>query len=260
MTAGGPWAVLARAPARAALFVDFDGTLAPIVDDPGRAEPLPIAVAALSRLARLLGGVAVVTGRPVDFVRRHVPDPAVWVVGQYGLEHDRGGVVTADPRAEAFASAVAAAAADAEARWPTLTVERKGRVAVTVHWRTVPFDAPDPTALDALAAAHGLVAHPGRMACELRPPLAVDKGTAVTELLAVLDPGAAAVAGDDHGDLVAFDALDAWAAASDARAALRIAVGSEESPPALLARADLVLDGPVALAEDLDALASHLAG
>jgi trehalose 6-phosphate phosphatase len=199
--------------------------------------------------------VAVVTGRPVAFVRRHVPDPAVTVVGQYGLEVDAGGRVVSDPRAGAFEPAVAAAAAEAERRWPSLFVERKGRVAVTLHWRTAPDHAPDPDALAALADAHGLSRFTGRMACELRPPLPVDKGTAVATLLAG-DGGirAAAFAGDDHGDLAAFAALAAWS--GDGRTALRVVVASDETPPELLAAADLVVPGPAALAAHLTTLAA----
>ena len=252
------WRPLTRDPARAALFVDFDGTLAPIVDDPGAAAPVPDAVDALARVATRLGRVAVVTGRPVAYVRRYLADPAVLVVGQYGLEHDHGGVLTSDPRAVPFEGAVAAAAAAAERRWPALTVERKGRVAVTVHWRTAPAAAPTDEDLAALADAHGLTPLPGRMACELRPPLPVDKGTAVADLLHDLSLRAAAFAGDDHGDLAAFRALGEWAAGGADRRAVRIAVASEESPAALSGAADLVVDGPRAFAAALVDLAADL--
>jgi len=219
---------------------------------------VPEAVAALGSLAARLGRVAVVTGRPVAYVRRHLADPAVAVVGQYGLEHDDGGIAVTDPRAQPFEAAVAAAAAEAEARWPALTVERKGRVAVTVHWRTDPDAAPTPAALGALAERHGLARCPGRMACELRPPLPVDKGTAVAGLLAGLPLAAVAFAGDDHGDLAAFAAVVDWAAAASGRVGVRVAVASEESPTDLVAAADLVVDGPVAFAAQLVALAAAL--
>jgi len=207
----------------------------------------------------VLGRVAVVTGRPAAFVRRHLDDPRIVVVGQYGLERDDGAGVRTDPRVDAYADAVAAAAADAERRFPRLSVERKGRVAVTLHWRTVPTAAPAEAELAAWAAAHGLARFPGRMASELRPPLAVDKGTAVAGLLAAGGCTAAAFVGDDHGDLAAFAAIAAWAGAGTGRVALRVAVASEESPPALLAAADLVVEGPGVLVRDLAGLAGALA-
>ena len=162
---------------------------------------------------------------------------------------------TADLRTVRFEAAVAAAAAEAERRWPRLWIERKGRIAVTIHWRTAPDAAPAPEALVALAETHGLARVPGRMACELLPPLPVDKGTAVEDLLAEDDYVAAAFAGDDHGDLAAFVAVHRWAGAAPGRVALRVAVGSEESPPELLDAADLTVDGPPAFAVQLCALA-----
>ena len=249
------WSPFVANPRRAALLVDLDGSLAPIVDDPASAVPLPEAVVACIRLAARLGRVAVVSGRPVAFVRRHLPDPAIVVVGEYGLEIDRDGVTTADPRTVPFESAVAAAAAEAERRWPRLTIERKGTIAVTVHWRTAPDVAPTPEALAELAEAHGLARVAGRMACELLPPLPIDKGTAVAELLAEGELDAAAFAGDDLGDLAAFVAVHRWAAEQPGRLGLRVAVASEESPPDLLEAADLIVDGPPALAEQLGALA-----
>jgi len=249
------WTPLTRAPTRAALLVDFDGSLAPIVDDPATAAPLPEAAAALDRLARRLALVAVVSGRPTAFVRTHLPDPRTVVVGQYGVEVDRGGGVETDPRVAAFVDAVAAAAADAAREWPTLTVERKGAIAVTIHWRSTPDRAPEPGALAALAARHGLTGMPGRLAYELRSPVPVDKGTAVASLLASVDPVVVAFAGDDAGDLAAFGAIREWAAAGSARAAVCVAVASDEAPGALLAEADLVVAGPDALAAQLVALA-----
>ena len=51
------------------LAVDFDGVLAPIVDDPDQAHVHPDAVPVLSRVASRLGAVAVVTGRPAEQAR-----------------------------------------------------------------------------------------------------------------------------------------------------------------------------------------------
>lgn len=258
MTLHPGWAPFVADPASALVGVDFDGSLAPIVDDPERAAPLPEALDALGALAARDVLVAVVTGRPVAFVRRHLTDPAVAVVGQYGLERDEGGVMSVDPRAAAFAAAVAAAADEAEKRWPALRVERKGRIALTIHWRTAPADAPAPDDLERLATRHGLVAVPARMACELRPPLPVDKGRALTDLLGRRHLTAAAFAGDDHGDLAAFAALADWAGRATDRRALRVAVASAESPPELVVSADLVLAGPRELAAQLAALARAL--
>ena len=50
------------------LCLDFDGTLAPIVEHPEDARPLPAALDAVDALAARLGCIAVVTGRPVRTV------------------------------------------------------------------------------------------------------------------------------------------------------------------------------------------------
>src|SRR5207237_8443168 len=63
--------------ARAAVLVDFDGTLSPIVEDPAAARPLPGAGEALAELARRYARVAVGSGRPGSFLLTHLGEDAV---------------------------------------------------------------------------------------------------------------------------------------------------------------------------------------
>lgn len=245
---------LARLASQSAFVSDFDGTLAPIVDDPATATPLPQAIHALQTLAARLGLVAIVSGRPIAFLREHVAVERVVLVGHYGLERLVDGQVVLDPRAEPYVDAVAAAAADAQRRWPSLIVERKGDIAFTVHWRNAPASEPSADDLASLAEQHGLQTQPGRMACELRPPVPVDKGTVFEEL--AHDFRHSAFAGDDHGDLAAFN-VGVDAPDDDGRI-VRIAVRSPEAPRELLERADLVVDGPEGLAALLSDLADAL--
>jgi trehalose 6-phosphate phosphatase len=230
------------------VLLDFDGALAPIVADPDAARPWPDALAAVERLVAAVGLVAVVSGRPVAFLGAVLPDdPRLVVVGQHGLEQVVGGRRQVDPRVEPWRAAVAAAADAAEAALPDLVIERKGDIAVNLHWRTRPDLAEEAEAFGRrLAEAHGLDALAMRMALELRPPVPVDKGTVVTELAA--DRHAALFAGDDHGDLAAFAALDRLVAAGRLDHAVRVAVRSDEAPPALLEAADHQVDGPAGLA------------
>jgi trehalose 6-phosphate phosphatase len=258
VTVAGPLAPLAADPAAAALLSDFDGTLAPIVGDPAAARPLPSALRALAALAPRLGLVAVLSGRPVAFLRAQVPVPGVVLAGVYGLERLVGDEVVTDPRALAHVAALAAAATEAEGRWPTLTVERKGSTAFTVHWRRAPQDAPGRDALDSLAGEHGLRLAWGRHAAELLVPVDVDKGTVVDLLLDERPVGVGAAAGDDLGDLAAFEALAQRATRQPGFRAVRVAVRSGESPQALLDAADAVVDGPAALVALLAELAAEL--
>jgi trehalose 6-phosphate phosphatase len=259
VTVAGALAPLAASPRTAGLLSDFDGTLAPIVADPADARPLPAGVRALAALAPRLGLVAVVSGRPVTFLREHVPVPGVVLAGVYGLERLTGdGHIVTDHRAAAHVGEVAAAAAEAERRWPSLAVERKGSVAFTVHWRRAPQDAPGRDALESLAGEHGLRLSWGRQAAELLVPVRVDKGTVVASLLDDHPVSVAAAAGDDVGDVAAFDALADRAARQPAFRAVRVAVRSHESPQELLDAADAVVDSPAALAALLADLAAAL--
>jgi trehalose 6-phosphate phosphatase len=252
--------LLAAQPESSALLLDFDGSLAPIVVDPEKAVAPPETLALLERLAARLLLVGIVSGRPLEYLSRMVPLAGVDLVGQYGLEWRVDGRTVIDPAALAFRDAVAQAAAEADRRWPDLLVERKGETAVTVHWRAV-GDRGEAAAgeIEALAAELGLAVYATRMARELRPPIAVDKGTAVRALLAERAVTAAAFAGDDRGDIPAFDALHALVASGRLTRALRIAVRSDEMPGELLERADLVVDGPTGLVAWLTALADAVA-
>jgi trehalose 6-phosphate phosphatase len=239
------------------VVVDFDGTLAPIVDDPAAARPLAGTADLLDRLGGRLGRVAVVSGRPVEFLRRHLATPRTMIVGQYGLERLEGGRVVVHPAAREWTQAVAEAARRAEVAVPGLQVERKGEVAVTLHWRRNRTLEAEALALAVrLSAELGLAAQPGRLALELRPPLPVDKGTVTEELAG--GAHAALVAGDDHGDLPFFDAVDRLIAAGRLDYGLRVAVTSPEAPPALLLRADHRVDGPAGLVDLLTILAGLL--
>ncbi|HTJ76534.1 MAG TPA: trehalose-phosphatase [Acidimicrobiales bacterium] len=229
-------------PIGSAVFTDFDGTLAPIVDDPASARPLPGAVDVLGALAGRYGRVGVISGRPAAFLRTHLGGRGLFLSGLYGLELAPGdGEIHTLPAAEAWREVVDEVAARAEAALaPGLSVERKG-LSVTVHYRGDPARAEAAAAwAENEGAATGLVVHPARMSYELRPPGERDKGAVLLE--AVEGRRQACFLGDDRGDLPAFDALDRLAAAGTTVA--KVGVASPEAPDELLARADVVVDGP----------------
>jgi trehalose 6-phosphate phosphatase len=246
-------------PARSVVIVDFDGTLAPIVADPPAAQPLPEAAATLARLARCVGRMAVVSGRPLDFLRHWLPVDGLALFGQYGVERLDGAEIMTAPGADGWADAVRRAADDAERTLPGLFVERKGTIALALHWRQRP-DL-EPAAIDLgrrLAADHGLRIEPGRGTLELRPPVDIDKGTTTGELAA--GASAALFMGDDRGDVAAFDALTRLVDEGRLAHAVRVAVRSPETPGELLDRADLTVEGPHGALEILDRLAELVTG
>ncbi len=249
-------------PETSGIVTDFDGTLAPIVADPAASRPLPGAVKVLHRLAARYRRVAVVSGRPAAFLSTHLelsrteqdlPGGAegLVAVGLYGLEMADGDQVTTDPRAAEWRPVIEEVADLAQEQAPPdVLVERKG-LSVTLHYRAAPTRAEWAERwANEQCARTGLVVHAARMSQELRPPLAVDKGTVVAEVAAGLE--AVCFLGDDRGDLPAFAALDEMAAGGTH--VLKVGVRSLEAPPELLAAADLVLDGPEAVVDLLTEL------
>jgi trehalose 6-phosphate phosphatase len=220
-----PLVQLAAEPSRAALLLDVDGVLAPIVDRPEDARVPEATRAELRRLAGRYALVACVTGRPAEVARTIVGVPELTVVGEHGLELEPAAADWA-PRIHAFARTV---------DWPA---EDKP-LSVAFHFRT----APDPEAArvqlaeaKARADGAGFRTRWGRMVLEVLPPLDVSKGTAVRRLLERSGLRRALYAGDDTTDLDGFAALDGL------DLAVRVAVASREGPSELAARADVVAD------------------
>lgn len=247
------------------LLCDFDGTLAPIVPEPAAARALPGAVELLHRLAGRLAVVAVVSGRPGPFLAEQLwadppPTPSgLLAFGLYGNETvtpPGTPPVPIDPVLAHWSAAVRAAAEAIGPSMPPGTLLEPKRFSLGLHWRNAPDAEPVVLALAERAASEqGLELHHGRMAAELLPPVPVDKGSVVARLTEGLR--AAAFVGDDVGDLPAFAALESRSDAGELEA-LKVAVNSNEAPPALLDRADVVLDGPAQVLELLRALDAAL--
>lgn len=236
-------AVLGADPTTTALFFDFDGTLAPIVDDPATATAVDGALDLLEGLALRFRRVAVVSGRPRSFLVGRV-GPDVDLSGLYGLETRVGGELRDHPEAGRWRGVVAEiAAAGVDALPAGVLVEPKG-LSLTVHYR----EAPDAEAAvlawaTSAAEASGLELRPAKRSVELHPPVEVDKGTTVL----ALSEGCRTVAylGDDVGDLPAFAALDHLAA--DGVITRKVAISSDELHPDVAGAADLLLAGPAAV-------------
>jgi trehalose 6-phosphate phosphatase len=258
-------AVLYR-PSEVLVGLDFDGTLAPIIDDPEQAYANPEAVSALGRLGRLVGKIAVITGRPartavklggfaaVDGLRSMV------VLGQYGVERWNAAtdefVIPPEPEGIAALSTelpqILADLGLADAR-----VEHKGR-AIGVHTRELaePGDSLErlTAPLSALAERHGLLIEPGKNVLEIRAP-GIDKGDALRDIVAETGARTVIFAGDDLGDLPAFRVVQELR--EEGLDGLLICSASHEED-ALAAMSDLVLCGSKGVAEWLNQLADEL--
>ena len=248
-------AQLARRAGEVAVSLDFDGTIAPIVEDPAAARPLAGIIELLGPLAERYAAVALVSGRPATYLASHAAAPGVRYLGLYGLEEIVDGRVHVDPRLAAARPAVEAAARDLAAD-PAVAASgahlEDKRYAVAVHTRRVAdperWAAPVGQAATRVAAGHGLEVVPGRMVWELRPQVRSDKGDAVRRVAAESGAGALVVVGDDRGDLPAF------AVAAELGGGLRVAVRSAEDPAELLDAAELAVDGPEGVRELLEHL------
>jgi trehalose 6-phosphate phosphatase len=237
-------------PSRCAVLTDFDGTLAPIVDDPAAAIPLPGVVEVLDRLAGRFAVAGVVSGRPVAYLVERL-GPALSLSGLYGLERWRQGQRQRVEEVEQWRPVLATAIDRARSDLGPV-VEDKG-LSLTLHFRTCPERGDELRAWAAAQAGqHGLGVHEARASVELHPPVDIDKGTEVEALAEGLE--AACFLGDDIGDVAAFVALDRLAATGVH--SVRVAVGSDEAPAELMERADWVVDGPAGALALLEALAT----
>jgi trehalose 6-phosphate phosphatase len=208
--------ILARCKGRSlAVFLDYDGTLTPIVDDPDQALIADDMRAAVSELADRCS-VALVSGRDLPKLKRLARLPHVTYAGSHGFD-----IETAGGRSVAHEEAMADLPAldQAERRLRErlcgvagAIVERK-RFAIAVHFRQVAAQEVyrvQTIAKEVLSEQQGLREKAGKMIVELQPDVAWNKGRAVLWLLEQM--GAAGTTfpiyiGDDVTDEDAFQAL-----------------------------------------------------
>jgi trehalose 6-phosphate phosphatase len=251
------YAAVVRAAAETVVGLDFDGTLSPIVDDPTKARIHPDAREVLVELAQQVAAVAVITGRParqaldlggLEAVGNAVGDAGkeLYLFGQYGNERwssTNRRVVSPRPPAglASFERELTRILRRLDAG--DAYVEDKG-LAVAVHTRRLA----DPEAafarllpaLKELAEQHDLVVEPGRSVIEVRSH-GMHKGLAVERIAEEVQAGGFVFAGDDLGDLEAFEAVAALA--KDGVPTLLVCSASDEQS-ALRSLADVVVDGP----------------
>jgi trehalose 6-phosphate phosphatase len=261
------WEAIVADPAGAVIASDFDGTLSPLVEDPSRSRAADGALDALARLARSVGQVAIVTGRPalvateLSGVTGHAGLGQLVVLGHYGLERWEAatGAVTSDPvpagvavAREQLASVLAAAG------WADAFVEDK-ESSLAVHTRRLADPAGALEALRGpltqLAESVELRLEPGNLVLELRPP-GIDKGVAIRRLVESSGARSVLYAGDDLGDLAAFRALQE--ARADGLFAVLVAARSSGATE-LVDAADIVVDDPSGVVTVLTALSDAIA-
>lgn len=251
-------------PARAAVLLDVDGTLAPIVRQADNAHVPQQTRDPLKLIAREYALAACVSGRRAAVARRIVSLGTMAYVGNHGAELLRAGatepVVVAEAdryrgQVQRFAQRVLRGELA-----PRVRIRGEDKSAIyAFHWRGAPDEnaARDAAVQIAAAAeAEGLWVHWGRKVLEVRPPVPLTKGTGVTELLTGLDVVRNALyVGDDLTDLDAFAALRELQTAGRLDHVACVGVRSDETPTELRDAADLLVDGTGGVRTLLQALA-----
>jgi trehalose 6-phosphate phosphatase len=210
------WAEAWRRTGYLVLLLDFDGTLAPIVDRPELAGMPDATRAALERLMALPGvEVALVSGRGLADVRERARIPGIAYAGNHGMEIHGPGIDRVHPEAAAARPVLeraAAALGDAISAIPGAFVEDK-ELTLSVHFRLAPRDRVEELheivhrVVDPLDGVH---VTEGKQVMEVRPNVDWNKGKAVLFLLDQMRPPAGAPVlffGDDRTDEDAFRAL-----------------------------------------------------
>jgi trehalose 6-phosphate phosphatase len=274
-------------PSHAAVLLDIDGTLAPIVRHAADAHVPEATRALLIEIAKRYRLVGCVSGRRAATARQIVAIGTIAYVGNHGGELLLPGATRAqlDPELAAWSGRVrdfAAKALTGERQRLRVRAEDKQAIAA-FHWRGAPDEDAAEAAVREIAARaeeQGFAVHWGRKVLEVRPPVALDKGLGVIALLdggaalgverggAVSELGvergavsgagvgfnAALYVGDDTTDLDAFRGLRSLAQAGRLACAVCVAVRSEEAPRELVGEADFAIDGPDGVRRLLEAL------
>jgi trehalose 6-phosphate phosphatase len=203
-----------------ALFLDIDGTLAELVDNPRDVRIDAAVAAALPRLAQSLdGALALITGRAITDADRLFPRLKLPLAGQHGCER-RGadGVIhLCTPHPETL-DRLRALARGLAARHPGVLFEDKGAT-LALHYRGSPHLALQlrralRSSLDDADDTDGYTLQRGKMLLEVRPENR-DKGTAIRDFMAEA-PFAGRLPvflGDDRTDehgFAAVEALGGW--------------------------------------------------
>ena len=242
------------------LFLDIDGTLAPFQPDPAAVTVSDAVRRAIATLAERLA-VVVLSGRATDDSQRIIGVDGITYVGNHGCQSLRDGQEWILPAAQEFVSRIHRVAADASvrfARFPGIYVEDKGP-SVSIHYRNTP-DRPAAAAaidtfIDEHPAAKGLRRSGGKLVKEIRPPLDINKGTAVTAVVEERGLGAAVMIGDDITDVDAFLAITRMRDSGHIQG-LSIGVLSDGIPDEVLTTTDYTLAGT----DEVERLLVWLAG
>ncbi len=243
-------APLRSEPAKSAILLDIDGTLAPIVENAAEASVPETTRQLLISISRRYGLVACVSGRRASEARAMVSIGTIAYLGSHGAELLKPGWTEAQldpeltrwwPRIDEFRHE----SDTPELRRRRVRIEDKGPI-IAYHWRGAADEQDARAAIDTLAGRAqeaGLEVHWGRKVMEVRPAVRIDKGVGVRSLLEEGRYTNAIYAGDDVTDLDAFRALRDLRSDGIIERALCVGVTSEDGPQDIVSESDFVVEG-----------------
>ncbi|MGH7882523.1 MAG: trehalose-phosphatase [Candidatus Dormibacteraceae bacterium] len=287
-------------PTNTTIFLDNDGVLSPIVDDPTKARPLGGTSSRLQALVKKGYRVVIVTGRPPQFIEQQFSTPeqpfadlGVEVQGLYGLQSLRNGQVENDSRLEENASAVRKAYSNminqlTTAEAPMITTETPDGTGIyvepkyfdetggrlygfAVHLRRASeeqrteWEPKVKEIVEAIARESGVL--PTGHELHVKPgrmvyEMAPKYGVDKGTVVTQNSSGETVVAvGDDLGDVPGFKATKEWANANPTdRQAVVVVATSDETPDRVREEADWLVPGPEGVATFLEGLAEETPG
>lgn len=242
-----------------ALCTDIDGTIsltAPTVD---AAVLLPGMRELLLEATHYFEVVATISGRGIDDQRRMIDIPAVWHVGHHGYEWEgynkqqkRRKILY--PRVRPYIAKIAKALDEIEVELtpliPGLWMERKG-VTGGIHWRLAEDHKSAETIaqpiIERIANRYGLRWRGGKMAIELFPPIATNKGEGLGRLIRTHHIKSVIYLGDDVSDTDAFFEIHKL---REQKECLGISIGvlHHDAPQILKDGADILTNGTESVA------------
>ncbi len=234
-----------------ALCTDIDGTLSATAPTVEAAVLLPGMRGILAEATRRFDVVATLSGRSIHDQRRMIAVPGVQHVGHHGYEWEDNNDTTRTillDGAEPYLSRVAETLNEIELELAPqvsgLYIERKG-ITGGIHWRLARDHRQAEEVIlpvvERRATAHGLRTRGGRLAIEILPPIATDKGEALQKLIDSNNLKAVIYMGDDLSDIDAFRKLHQLREQGLCQG-ITVGVLHDDSPPSLKGSVDMVLE------------------
>ncbi len=241
-----------------ALICDFDGTLAPIINNPAEAKIPEHAAKVLLALTKEIEIVAIASGRGLEFINNAFAPYTdgtgrnpIKIFGLYGSQTDEEEfkklhkTSVMDQTLKELILQLIAPLVD------KIDLELKDS-GLVLHYRNYPdFEEEVLSAAQLVADTFPVLFVRGKKAVELTVAGHTDKGDVIDYIAGYAD--AVCYIGDDYGDIAAFDKVN-----TGTKGGLSVGVFSEEMPPELYDKCQFILEGTAAVHELLAELLGAL--